>query len=138
LPEVDSTGSAGESVSVAWDPLTGRPALSLAAPWQPKIQHRLRIVHATLHTSIRSVPVVLTTTVILEKIRLIERFLRDVGTPTARIAVCALNPHAGEEGLFGEEEIRTIAPAVRAAAEEGIFVVGPLPADTVLKRAAQG
>jgi 4-hydroxythreonine-4-phosphate dehydrogenase len=69
---------------------------------------------------------------------LINGFLKTVDCANARIAVCALNPHAGEEGLFGEEESRTIAPAVRAAAGEGITVIGPLPADTLFKRAVAG
>jgi 4-hydroxythreonine-4-phosphate dehydrogenase len=101
-------------------------------------RHDLGVVHTTLHTSLRSVPALLTTPLVLEKIRLIGRFLKAVGVAAPRIAVCALNPHAGEEGLFGEEEFRTIAPAVRTAAGEGISVVGPLPADTVFKRAVQG
>jgi 4-hydroxythreonine-4-phosphate dehydrogenase len=101
-------------------------------------RHNLGVVHATLHTSIRSVPELLTQPLILDKIRLIKRFLATVGCQTPRIAVCALNPHAGEEGLFGEEELRTIAPAVRAAAAEGIAATGPLPADTLLKRAVEG
>jgi 4-hydroxythreonine-4-phosphate dehydrogenase len=101
-------------------------------------RHDLGVLHATLHTSMRSVPDLLTQPLILEKIRLIEQFLKTVSCEAPRIAVCALNPHAGEEGLFGEEEIRTIAPAVRAAAAEGIAVTGPLPADTLFKRAVAG
>jgi 4-hydroxythreonine-4-phosphate dehydrogenase len=62
---------------------------------------------------------------------------RMLGGP-AKIGVCALNPHAGEGGLFGDEEETIIAPAVRQAREEGIDVHGPLPADTLLVRAAAG
>ncbi len=102
------------------------------------LAHNLGVVHTTLHTSIRSVPGLLTTPLILEKIRLIDRFLRTLGCPSRRIAVCALNPHAGEEGLFGDEEAVTISPAVKCAAAEGISAVGPLPADTLLRRAVQG
>ncbi len=101
-------------------------------------QHTLGVVHATLHTSIRSVPGLLTRTLILDKIRLIDEFLKTVGCDAPRIAVCALNPHAGEGGLFGEEEIETIAPAVKSAAQEGVDVVGPIPADTLFKRAVAG
>jgi 4-hydroxythreonine-4-phosphate dehydrogenase len=101
-------------------------------------RHGLGVIHATLHTSIRSVPDLLTTPLILDKIRLIDGFLKSVDFANPRIAVCALNPHAGEEGLFGEEESRTIAPAVRAAAGEGIAVTGPLPADALFKRAVAG
>ena len=100
--------------------------------------HNLGVVHATLHTSIKSVPELLTPMLIQEKIGLIDRFLKKAGCPAPRIAVCALNPHAGEEGLFGDEEIRTIAPAVKSAAAAGIAVVGPIPADTLFKRAYSG
>jgi 4-hydroxythreonine-4-phosphate dehydrogenase len=101
-------------------------------------KHSLGVIHATLHTSIKSVPDLLTMPLILDKVRLIDGFLKTVDRADPRIAVCALNPHAGEEGLFGEEEFRTIAPAVRAAASEGITVVGPLPADILFKRAVAG
>lgn len=100
--------------------------------------HNLGVVHATLHTSIRRVPDLLTPELIQEKIGLIDRFLKKSGCPAPRIAVCALNPHAGEEGLFGDEEIRTIAPAVKNAAASGISVVGPIPADTLFQRACSG
>ncbi|MBI3865418.1 MAG: 4-hydroxythreonine-4-phosphate dehydrogenase PdxA [Planctomycetia bacterium] len=100
--------------------------------------HSLGVVHATLHTSIRSVPQLLSESLIIGKIRLIAGFLESLGTSRPRIAVCALNPHAGEEGLFGDEEQTTIAPAVAAAARDGLNVVGPLPADTVFLRAVSG
>lgn len=100
--------------------------------------HKLGVVHATLHTSIRSVPGMLTERGILDKIRLIDEFLKTVGCCAPRIAVCALNPHAGEDGLFGDEETTTIAPAVRKAAAEGVNVAGPIPADTLFRRAVAG
>jgi 4-hydroxythreonine-4-phosphate dehydrogenase len=105
---------------------------------EPIKPHNLGVVHATLHTSIKSVPQLLNSTLIQEKIGLIDRFLKQTGCPAPRIAVCALNPHAGEEGLFGDEEIRTIAPAVASAAKTGILVAGPLPADTLFRRACSG
>ena len=100
--------------------------------------HSLGVVHVTLHTSIRSVPELLTPPRILEKIRLVDRFLRDIGCASPRVGVCALNPHAGEEGLFGDEEATLIAPAVAQAQAQGIAATGPLPADTLLKRACEG
>jgi 4-hydroxythreonine-4-phosphate dehydrogenase len=100
--------------------------------------HSLAVVHATLHTSIRSVPELLTSPLIQQKVGLVDRFLKHTGCAAPRIAVCALNPHAGEDGLFGDEEIQTIAPAVKSAAATGISVVGPLPADTLFKRACSG
>ncbi len=98
----------------------------------------LGVVHVTLHTSIRSVPDLLTTASIREKIGLIDGYLRRIGCTVPRVAVCALNPHGGESGLFGDEEGRIIAPAVVAAQAAGIQVKGPLPADTLLKRAVAG
>ncbi|MES2791742.1 MAG: 4-hydroxythreonine-4-phosphate dehydrogenase PdxA [Planctomycetota bacterium] len=98
----------------------------------------LGVVHVTLHTSIRSVPDLLTTAGIREKIGLIAGYLRRIGCPAPRVAVCALNPHGGESGLFGDEESRLIAPAVAEARAAGIQVQGPLPADTLLKRAVAG
>ena len=104
-----------------------------------KSPHGLGVVHVTLHTSIRSVPDLLTTAGIAEKIELIDGFLCRVGCPSPRVAVCALNPHAGEEGIFGDEESRIIAPAIEAVRSRGrVNVTGPLPADTLFRRAAAG
>jgi 4-hydroxythreonine-4-phosphate dehydrogenase len=100
--------------------------------------HGLGVAHVTLHTSIASVPGLLNTGAILQKIHLVNRFLQRIGCRSPRVGVCALNPHAGEEGLFGDEESRIILPAVEAASREGVMVTGPLPADTLLKRAVQG
>jgi 4-hydroxythreonine-4-phosphate dehydrogenase len=104
-----------------------------------KSPHGLGVVHVTLHTSIRSVPDLLTTAGVAEKIELIDAFMRRIGCPVPRVAVCALNPHAGEEGIFGDEESRIISPAVQAVLGRGrIQVTGPLPADTLFRRAAAG
>ena len=104
-----------------------------------KSPHGLGVVHVTLHTSLRSVPDLITTSGVLEKIELIQHFMQRVGCSAPRVAVCALNPHAGEEGLFGDEESRLIAPAVRAAHERSrLSVTGPLSADTLFRRAASG
>ncbi len=104
-----------------------------------KSPHGLGVVHVTLHTSLRSVPELITMAGVIEKIELINGFMNRIGCPTPRIAVCALNPHAGEEGLFGDEESRLIAPAVHAVCGRGLSsVTGPLPADTLFRRAAAG
>ncbi|MFM9961796.1 MAG: 4-hydroxythreonine-4-phosphate dehydrogenase PdxA [Planctomycetaceae bacterium] len=104
-----------------------------------KSPHGLGVVHVTLHTSIRSVPDLITTNGVAEKIELIEHFMRRVGCASPRVAVCALNPHAGEEGIFGDEESRIIAPAVKTVRDRGrVDVTGPLPADTLFRRAAAG
>jgi 4-hydroxythreonine-4-phosphate dehydrogenase len=95
----------------------------------------LGIAHVTLHTSVASVPGLLTTPAVRATIGLVDGFLRRLGCAKPRVGVCALNPHAGEEGLFGDEEGRVIAPAVDAAREAGIDAAGPYPADTLIRRA---
>ena len=65
-------------------------------------------------------------------------FLRRLGCPAPRVGVCALNPHGGEGGIFGDEEARLIAPAVREAVTAGVAAAGPYPADTLLRRAVLG
>jgi 4-hydroxythreonine-4-phosphate dehydrogenase len=98
----------------------------------------LRVALATIHISIKSVPGKLTVGKILLAIELAAQACRDLGLPRAKIAVCGLNPHAGEGGQFGDEEIKTIAPTVLAARKRGFDVVGPLSGDTVFHYALQG
>jgi len=98
----------------------------------------LRVALATVHISIKSVPEKLTAEKITLAIELAAQACRDLGLPRARIAVAGLNPHAGEGGEFGGEEIKTIAPAVFAAQKRGFDVVGPLSGDTVFHYALQG
>jgi 4-hydroxythreonine-4-phosphate dehydrogenase len=100
---------------------------------------RLRVALATIHCALRDVPRILSKEVILNTIAITSRALRhDFGFHNPRIAVAGLNPHAGEEGLFGTEEMELIAPAVRAAREGGLHVEGPYPPDTIFYRAASG
>ncbi|TWT59071.1 4-hydroxythreonine-4-phosphate dehydrogenase 2 [Thalassoglobus neptunius] len=98
----------------------------------------LGVAHVTLHTSIASVPGLLSQSAVSEKIELIHRFLKRIGAETPRIGVCALNPHGGEGGLFGNEENEIIAPAVEESRKKGIDANGPFPADTLLQRAVAG
>lgn len=98
----------------------------------------LSINHVTLHTSVRSVPPLLSTEAISEKIELLHQFLTQLGVQRKAIGVCALNPHGGEHGLFGDEESQIIEPAVQAAAERGRNVAGPFPVDTLVRRAVAG
>jgi 4-hydroxythreonine-4-phosphate dehydrogenase len=98
----------------------------------------LRVALATVHISIKSVPEKLTAEKITLAIELAAQACRDLGLPRAKIAVCGLNPHAGEGGQFGDEEIRTIAPIVLAAQKRGFDVVGPLSGDTVFHYALKG
>jgi 4-hydroxythreonine-4-phosphate dehydrogenase len=96
------------------------------------------VVHVTLHQSLRSVFDEITPANIITKCRLVDGAMRSLGAPRPRLAVCALNPHAGEDGLFGDEERTIIAPAVEAARQAGLDVSGPFPADTLMARAAAG
>ena len=98
----------------------------------------LRVALATVHISIKSVPKKLTAEKITLAIELAAQACRDLGLSRARIAVAGLNPHAGEGGEFGDEEIKTIAPTVLAAQQKGFDVVGPLSGDTVFHYALQG
>ncbi|MDG2127813.1 MAG: 4-hydroxythreonine-4-phosphate dehydrogenase PdxA [Fuerstiella sp.] len=100
--------------------------------------HGLSVAHVTLHTSIASVPSLLTTVGIAEKVSLMDRFLVNIGCERRAIAVCALNPHAGEDSLFGDEERRIIEPAVRGFENQEVSVSGPLPVDTLIRRAVAG
>ena len=95
------------------------------------------IVHVTLHTSVASVPGLLTTDAVTEKIRLMDQFLTSAGSVRRAIGVCALNPHGGEHGLFGDEEQRLIEPAVTHCRGE-VNVSGPFPVDTLIRRAVLG
>ncbi len=98
----------------------------------------IRVVLATTHLSLRQVPAALSTAGIAQKIRLAHGAMRALGFDAPRIAVAGLNPHAGEGGLFGEEERRVIAPAVEEARQAGLTVSGPLPPDTVFHQAYHG
>jgi 4-hydroxythreonine-4-phosphate dehydrogenase len=104
----------------------------------PRNRHGLGVVHVTLHTSLRSVFDLLSIDVIAAKCALADQALRNFGCPAPLIGVAALNPHAGEGGLFGDEESRLIAPAVAQARAAGINAIGPLPVDTLMVRATQG
>lgn len=92
----------------------------------------------TGHVSLRAALDQITGQRILEALALADRTMRGAGIASPRIAVAALNPHAGEGGLFGREEIEIIAPAVAEAAKRGIGCKGPFPADTIYLRAFAG
>jgi 4-hydroxy-L-threonine phosphate dehydrogenase PdxA len=122
----------------------------------------LAVVHVTLHTALHNVFQQLTEEAILAKARLADRFMAQLMRPAAslsaaqtprrrksddtktgtvprpRIGVCSLNPHGGEGGLFGDEELRIIRPAVERGLAEGLRLEGPLPTDTLMVRARAG
>lgn len=112
--------------------------LYLAPDEQVRSPAGLGVVHVTLHTALRRVFDELTTEAIAAKIRLADGAMRSLRRAGPRIGVCALNPHAGESGLFGDEEETIIAPAVRQARSDGFCVEGPCPADTLMVRARDG
>ena len=99
---------------------------------------RLRIAHVTTHCSIKSVASALRIERIVHVGHLAAEAARLMGAPRGRIALAGLNPHAGEHGLFGEEEASIIIPACEQLRAERVDAVGPLPPDTVFYRAFQG
>ncbi len=98
----------------------------------------LRVVHVSTHVSLREACDRVKKERVLKVIRIANQACRDIGIVSPRIAVAGLNPHAGENGLFGREEIDEILPAVRQAASEGICVEGPLPPDTIFSKVLGG
>ncbi len=99
----------------------------------------LRILLATTHLPLREVPAAVTDALLDEQTSLLDEQLRlRWGMDRPRIALCALNPHASDSGLFGDEEERVFAPAVERMQERGLDVTGPLPADTVFLLALEG
>ena len=113
--------------------LTGSPRVAMMFWSEP-----LRVVLGTIHLPLAQVPAALTRETLDGIIQLTARELPRFGFPRPRLALAGLNPHAGEEGLLGDEEARVLAPAVRAAAEAGVSIAGPFPADTLFVRAARG
>ncbi len=99
----------------------------------------LRVALVTIHVPLRKVPSMLTPRRISDTIVLTDRSLKErFGISRPRVAVAALNPHAGEGGMFGDEEERCIAPAIETARKAGVQVTGPHPPDTVFYQAARG
>ncbi len=98
----------------------------------------LAVVHVTLHTALRTVFEQLTEDEVLAKTRLADKFMFRLKGSRPKIALCALNPHGGEGGLFGDEEQTIIQPAVDRGRAEGLDLVGPLPTDTLMVHARDG
>ncbi len=100
---------------------------------------RLRVALATIHCALREVPSRLSKEKVYRTIAVTSRALaRDFGIRKPRLAIAALNPHAGEAGLFGDEEEKIITPAVEKARIDGFLADGPYPSDTLFHRAAHG
>jgi 4-phospho-D-threonate 3-dehydrogenase / 4-phospho-D-erythronate 3-dehydrogenase len=98
----------------------------------------LAIVHVTLHMALAKVFAALDQEQIVRKARLVAGVMARLKGSRPRVGVCALNPHAGEEGLFGSEERTLIRPAIERGLAEGLDLHGPLPADTLIARARDG
>ncbi|EJN93518.1 4-hydroxythreonine-4-phosphate dehydrogenase PdxA [Streptococcus ratti] len=98
----------------------------------------LRVVHVSTHVSLREACDRATKERVLDVIRIADKACKNLGIKNPRVAVAGLNPHCGENGLFGREEIEQINPAVKAAKDEGINVEGSLPADTLFSKANGG
>jgi 4-hydroxythreonine-4-phosphate dehydrogenase len=98
----------------------------------------LRVALVTIHRPLRTVPDAVTAVEVSRVARLVHRELKHFGVTTRRIAVCGLNPHAGEHGLLGHEEQEVLIPAIEGLRREGLDVVGPLPADSLFVRARRG
>ncbi len=113
--------------------LTGSPfvAMRFESP-------ALRVVLATVHVALREVPALLTPELLARTLDLTARELPRFGVDRPRLALAALNPHAGEHGLMGREDDDVLAPAAAAARARGIDVSGPFPADTIFLRASRG
>ena len=133
-----------EALSAAGVPFPGHTemlqALSVDAGEPPPVRmmlanDELRTVLVTIHVSLRRAIDAITFDAVLETVRIADRSLRAMGIARPRVAVAGLNPHAGEGGLFGDEEVRIIAPAIAAARADGIDASGPYAPDTVFMRA---
>lgn len=100
--------------------------------------HDLRVVHVSTHVSLREACDRVKKARVLEVIQIADKACRDMGIENPKVAVAGLNPHCGENGLFGTEEIEEIIPAIEAAKAEGINTVGPIPPDSVFSEALGG
>jgi len=98
----------------------------------------MRVIHVSTHVSLREACNLVKRDRVLETIKLGYEALRDIGIKDPKIAVSGLNPHAGERGLFGREELEEITPAIEKAKALGMKVYGPLPPDTAFLRASKG
>lgn len=134
-----------EALAAAGEPYPGHTELLAAEAAGPGVpapavrmmlaNDELRTVLVSIHLPLREAIERVTCSSVLETIRIAHRSAALWGQPRPRIAVAGLNPHAGEGGLFGDEEIRHIAPAIQAARSEGIDARGPYAPDTVFMRA---
>ncbi|NIP60251.1 MAG: 4-hydroxythreonine-4-phosphate dehydrogenase PdxA, partial [Gemmatimonadetes bacterium] len=111
----------------------------LMAAEHTRLDAPLRVLLVTTHLALRDVPGAVTASRLVDQIGLLDRALReDWRIDEPRIGACALNPHASDGGLFGDEEARVFEPALTELRDRGVDVAGPLPADTVFAKALAG
>ncbi len=132
-----------EAIALGGFPYPGHTELLAHVTHTPRygmmlLSGNLRVVHVSTHVSLREAIERVRTPRILECIRLAHRACQNLGITNPRIAVAGLNPHAGENGLFGTEEVMEIAPAIAQARQENMDASGPHPPDTVFARAVKG
>lgn len=132
-----------EAMNLAGFPYAGHTELlaertGAAASRMMLATETFRIVHVTTHIALRDVPKRVTLDRILKTLDLAHEALLDLGIERPKVAVAGINPHCGEGGMFGDEDMRVVVPAVRQARERGWDVVGPLSPDTVFGRAYRG
>ncbi|SOC24237.1 4-hydroxythreonine-4-phosphate dehydrogenase PdxA [Thalassospira xiamenensis] len=109
-----------------------------AVPVMMLANSKLRVVPMTIHIALSEVPKQLTGEMIKQLVRITAASMqRDFGLKKPRLAIAGLNPHAGEDGSMGDEEIKVMRPAIMALRDEGFDVVGPLPADTMFHAEAR-
>jgi 4-hydroxy-L-threonine phosphate dehydrogenase PdxA len=107
--------------------------LMLCFGWQ---EREVRIAHVTLHASVAKALGMITTGRVAGTLRAVDDALKKLGIEAPRIAVGGVNPHAGEGGAFGREDLDVVLPAIDAARADGIVADGPIGADTLIQRAA--
>lgn len=139
-PALHAAGATFPGVTELLQSITGAPRVGmLMAAEHTRFGPPLRVLLATTHVPLRAVPEQLSGGLLQEQTRLLHDALqRRWGIAKPRIAVCALNPHASDRGLFGDEEERIMEPALSVLREEGLDVSPPLPADTVFRRTLDG
>jgi 4-hydroxythreonine-4-phosphate dehydrogenase len=131
FPHPGHTEFLGELAARYFPGATSRPVMML---WSPE----LAVVPATIHIPLADVPARLTRDLLVETGRIVAQDLRErFALAEPRLAFCGLNPHAGEKGSIGREEIEIIAPALEQLRQEGVRVAGPFPADTLFHAAAR-
>jgi 4-hydroxythreonine-4-phosphate dehydrogenase len=101
-------------------------------------EDNFRVIHVSTHVALRRACDLVKKARVLDTIRMLDKALRQMSIPNPKIGVAGLNPHAGDGGLFGDEESKEIIPAIEAARREGIHTEGPVPPDTIFPLARGG